>query len=169
MPGGTGANGPRTAPPRGPFALGSGGRGKTAWKAYLEEMGQSYGFGLHFPWLERKPGRGVRWEGLEVEFLQRDGLYVISSCLSWVRGSGLLLSGPVRKDVTAVRIELAGQPLRVLPTFGHDKPAAWAAYVTPPLPVGATVVRVVALNAAGQPVGTALHPLGRTQPCRPSR
>jgi hypothetical protein len=86
-----------------------------------------------------------------------------------VRGSGLLLFGPVRKDVTAVRVELAGQPPRVLPTFGHDKPAAWAAYVTPPLPAGATVVRVVALNAAGQTVGTALHPFGGMRPCRRSR
>lgn len=155
--------------PRGKVLLGSGGSGKAAWKAYLEEMDHSYGFGLHFPWLERQPGRGVRWEGLDVEILQRDVLFVISSCLSWVRGSGLLLSGPVRKDVTAVRVELAGQPPRVVPTFGHDKPAAWAAYVTPPLPAGSTVVRVVALNAAGQTVATALHPLGRMQPCRPSR
>lgn len=155
--------------PRGRVLLGSGGSGKTAWKAYLEEVDHSYGFGLHFPWLERKPGRGVRWEGLEVEFLQRDALYVIHNCLSWVPGSGLLLSGPVRKDVTAVRVELAGQPPRVVPTFGHDQPAAWAAYVTPTLPPGATVVRVVALNAAGQTVGTAPSPLGRIQPCRPTR
>jgi hypothetical protein len=155
--------------PRGTVLLGSGGSGKAAWKAYLEEMDHSYGFGLHFPWLERKPGRGVRWEGLEVEFLQRDAVYVISNCLSWVRGSGLLVFGPVRKDVTAVRVELAGQPPQVVPTFGHDKPAAWAAYVTPPLPAGATVVRVVALNAAGQTVGTALHPFGGMQPCRPRR
>jgi hypothetical protein len=160
---------PAIPQPRGRVLLGSGGSGKAAWKAYLEEMDHSYGFGLHFPWLERRPGRGVRWEGLDVEILQRDVLFVISSCLSWVRGSGLLLSGPVRKDVTAVRIELAGQPPRVVPTFGHDQPAAWAAYVTPPLPAGSTVVRVVALNAAGQTVATALHPLGRMQPCRPSR
>jgi hypothetical protein len=155
--------------PRGRVLLGSGGSGKAAWKAYLEEMGHSYGFGLHFPWLERKPPRGVRWEGLEVELLQHDALYVISTCLGWVPGSGLLLSGPVRKDVTAVRVELAGQPPRVVATFGHDKPAAWAAYVTPPLPAGAKVVRVVALNAAGQTVGSALYPLGRMRPCAPSR
>jgi len=155
--------------PRGRVLLGSGGSGKATWKAYLEEMGHSYGFGLHFPWLERKPGRGVHWEGLEVEFLQRDALYVLKDCLSWVPGSGLLLSGPVRKDVTAVRVELAGQPPRVVPTFGHDKPAAWAAYVTPPLPAGSTVVRVVALNAADQTVGTVLDPLGRMRPCGPTR
>jgi hypothetical protein len=119
--------------PRDTVLLGSGGSGKAAWKAYLEEMGHSYGFGLHFPWLERKPGRGVHWEGLEVEFLQRDAVYVLKDCLSWVPGSGLLLSGPVRRDVTAVRVELAGQPPRVVPTFGRDKLAAWAAYVTPPL------------------------------------
>jgi hypothetical protein len=154
---------------RGRVLLGSGGSGKAAWKAYLEEMGRSYGFGLHFQWLERRPGQGVRWEGLDIEILQREVLFVINSCLSWVRGSGLLLFGPVRKDVTTVRIELAGQPPQVVPTFGHDKPAAWAAYVTPPLPAGATVVRAVALNAAGQTVGTALNPLGRMQPCRPSR
>jgi hypothetical protein len=170
LPGGDLAQVDPTIPqPRGRVLLGSGGSGKAAWKAYLEEMGQSYGFGLHFPWLERKPGRGVRWEGLDVEILQREVLFVISSCLSWVRGSGLLLSGPVRKDVTAVRVELAGQRPRVVPTFGHDKPAAWAAYVTPPLPVGASVVRVDALNAAGQTVGTAVHPFGGMRPCRPRR
>jgi hypothetical protein len=124
---------------------------------------------VNHPWLERKPGRRVRWEGLEVEFLQRDALYVISDCLSRVRGSGLLLSGPVRKDVTAVRVELSGQRPRVVSTFGHDKPAAWAAYVTPPLPPGATVVRVDALNAAGQTVGTAVHPFGGIRPCSPRR
>jgi hypothetical protein len=155
--------------PRGRVLLGSGGGGKAAWKAYLEELDHSYGFGLHFPWLERKPGRGVHWEGLEVEFLQRDAIYVLKDCLSWVPGSGLLLSGPVRKDVTAVRVELAGQSPRVVPTFGHDKPAAWAAYVTPPLPAGSTVVRVVALNAADQTVGTVLDPLGRMRPCGPTR
>jgi hypothetical protein len=160
---------PAIPQPRGRVLLGSGGSGKAAWKAYLEEMGHSYGFGLHFPWLERKPGRGVHWEGLEVEFLQRDAVYVLKDCLSWVPGSGLLLSGPVRKDVTAVRVELAGQPPGVVPTFGRDKPAAWAAYVTPPLPPGATVTRVVALNAAGQAVGTALDPLGRMQGCKPTR
>jgi hypothetical protein len=159
---------PVISQPPGRVLLGSGGSGKAAWKAYLEARGHFYGFGLHFPWLERKPGRGVRWEVLEVVFLQYDALSVSRTCLSWVRGSGLLLFGPVRKDVTAVRVELAGQPPRVVATFGHDKPAAWAAYVTPPLPAGTKVVRVVALNAAGQPVGIALHPLGRMQPCRPS-
>jgi hypothetical protein len=153
---------------RGRVLLGSGGSGKAAWEAYLEARGHFYGLGLHVPWLERKPGRGVRWEVLEVVFLQYDALSVSRTCLSWVRGSGLLLFGPVRKDVTAVRVELAGQRPRMVATFGHDKPAAWAAYVTPPLPAGATVVRVVALNAAGQPVGSVLHPLGRMQPCRPS-
>jgi hypothetical protein len=160
---------PVISQPRGRVLLGSDGSGKAAWKAYLEVRGHFYGFGLHFPWLERTPGRGVRWEALEVVPLQHDALSVDRTCLSWVRGSGLLLFGPVRKDVTAVRVELAGQPPRVVPTFGHDKPAAWAAYVTPPLPAGATVVRVVALNAAGQTVGTALNPLGRMRPCRPRR
>jgi len=160
---------PVISQPRGRVLLGSGGSGKAAWKAYLEMRGHFYGFGLHFPWLERKPGRGVRWQALEVVFLQYDALSVSRSCLSWVRGSGLLLFGPVRKDVTAVRIELAGQPPQVVPAFGHDKPAAWAAYVTPPLPARSTVVRVVALNAAGQTIGSVLHPLGRMRPCGPTR
>jgi hypothetical protein len=156
---------------RGRMLLGSGGSGKAAWQAYLEEVGHSYGFELHFPLLERKPRRGVRWEAQKDAFheLQHDALSVGSTCLSWVRGSGLLLFGPVRKDVTAVRVELAGQPPRVAPTFGHDKPAAWAAYVTPPLPAGFRVVQVVALNAAGQAVGTVVSPLGRTRPCRAGR
>jgi hypothetical protein len=156
---------------RGPVLLGSGGSGKAAWKAYLEEVGYSYGFELHFPLVERKPRRGVHWEAQEAAFsqLQHHALSVGSTCLSWVRGSGLLLFGPVRRDVTAVRVELSGQPPRVVPTFGHDKPAAWAAYVTQPLPPGFRVVRVVALNAAGQTVGTVDNPLGRTRPCRPGR
>jgi hypothetical protein len=156
---------------RHPVLLGSGGSGTAAWKAHLEEVGYSYGFGLHFPRVERKPRQGVHWEAQEAAFhqLQHDALSVGSTCLSGVRGSGLLLFGPVRKDVTAVRVELAGQRPRVVATFGHDKPAAWAAYVTPPLPPGATVVRVVALNAAGQAVGTVISPLGRTRPCSPRR
>lgn len=40
-----------------------------------------------------------------------------------------------------------------MPTV-HDKPAAWA-YVAPPLPAG---FRVVALNVAGQAVGTVVDP-----------
>jgi hypothetical protein len=52
-------------------------------------------------------------------------------CLSWVPGSGLLLSGLARKDVAVVRIELVGRPPLLLSTLGRDKPVQLVAFASP--------------------------------------
>jgi hypothetical protein len=62
------------------------------------------------------------------------------------------LSGGVPETVGSVRIELAGRPAMTVRAFGHDRPARWAAYVSPPLPRGTRVTRVVGLDANGRMV-----------------
>jgi hypothetical protein len=82
------------------------------------------------------------------------GVVTQRDCLSWRPGSGLLLSGLAREEVASVRFELAGRaPVRVA-TFGRNQPVPWVAFVSPPLPAGAKLERVVALDAAGRTVGT---------------
>jgi len=87
-------------------------------------------------------------------------------CLSWVSGSGLLLSGLAPEEVATVRIELAGRPPVVTPTFARDKPVPWVAFVSPPFPAGSQVDRVVALDAAGSVIGSLEQPYPGAL-CRP--
>ena len=51
-----------------------------------------------------------------------------------------------------LRISMAGRPPLTVRAFGHDQPSRWAAFVSPPLPRGTSVTRVVALDAAGRMV-----------------
>jgi hypothetical protein len=43
-------------------------------------------------------------------------------------------------------------------TFGRDQPVPWVAFVSPPLPPGAKLDRMVALDAAGKTIGTQEDP-----------
>ena len=139
--------------------LGTGGTGRAAWVARIEPVGGTAGFSIHFPWQEqREPGKGRHWESLEEESIQRRGIELFMDCLSWVPGSGLLLSGLAPEEVATVRIELAGRPPVVTPTFARDKPVPWVAFVSPPLPAGSHVDRVVALDAAGTVIGSMEQP-----------
>jgi hypothetical protein len=54
----------------------------------------------------------------------------------------------------------------VVPTFGRDKPVPWVAFVSPPLPAGSKVDRVVALDAAGTVIGSLEQPYPGAL-CRP--
>jgi hypothetical protein len=63
-----------------------------------------------------------------------------------------LVSGVVAENVTALRLSMAGRPPLTVRAFGHDQPSRWAAFVSPPLPRGTSVTRVVALDAAGRMV-----------------
>jgi len=83
-----------------------------------------------------------------------------------VPGSGLLLSGLADEDAATVRIELAGQPPVVVPTFGRDKPVPWVAFVSPPLPAGSRLDRVIALDAAGKTIGVQERPYEGMALCR---
>jgi len=62
------------------------------------------------------------------------------------------VSGVVPENVTTLRISLAGRPSLTVPAIGHDQPARWAAFVSPPLARGTRVTRVVALDASGRTV-----------------
>jgi hypothetical protein len=160
---------PPTVPPGTKVLLGKGGTGKAAWEARIEPLRRTAGFSIHFPWQERRaPGKGWHWESLEPESIQRNGVELFMDCLSWVPGSGLLLSGLAPEEVATVRIELAGRPPVVVPAFARDKPVPWVAFVSPPLPAGAAVDRVVALDAAGKAVGTLERPYPGSL-CRPLR
>jgi hypothetical protein len=139
--------------------LGKGGTGRAAWEARIEPVRRTAGFSIHLPWQEqREPGKGWHWESLEAESIQRSGIELFMDCLSWVPGSGLLLSGLAPEEVTTVRIELAGRPPVVTPTFARDKPVPWVAFVSPPLPAGSHVDRVVTLDAAGSVIGSLEQP-----------
>jgi hypothetical protein len=156
-----------TVPPRTNVLLGKGGTGRAAWEARIEPLRRTAGFSVHFPWQEqREPGKGWHWESLEPESIQRDGVSLFMDCLSWVPGSGLLLSGLAPEEVATVRIELAGRPPVVTPTFARDKPVPWVAFVSPPLPAGSKVDRVVALDAAGTVIGSLEQPYPGAL-CRP--
>jgi len=148
-----------TVPANTRVLLGKGGSGRAAWEARIEPVHGTAGFSIHFPWQEqRKPGKGWHWESLEAESIQRSGISLFMDCLSWVPGSGLLLSGLAPEEMATVRIELAGRPPVVTPTFARDKPVPWVAFVSPPLPAGAHVDRVVALDAAGTVIGSMEQP-----------
>jgi hypothetical protein len=156
-----------TVPPDTKVLLGKGGAGRAAWEARIEPLRRTAGFSIHFPWQEqREPGKGWHWESLEPERIARDGVYPLMDCLSWVPGSGLLLSGLTPEEVATVRIELAGRPPVITPTFGRDKPVPWVAFVSPPLPAGSKVDRVVALDAAGTVIGSGEQPYPGAL-CRP--
>jgi hypothetical protein len=158
---------PPTVPPGTNVLLGKGGSGRAAWEARIEPVRGTAGFSIHFPWQEqRQPGKGWHWESLEPERIQRDGVYPLMDCLSWVPGSGLLLSGLAPEEVATIRIELAGRPPVVTPTFARDHPVPWVAFVSPPLPAGSQVDRVVALDAAGRVVGSLEQPYPGAL-CRP--
>jgi hypothetical protein len=167
---------PGPPPPKVPanikVLLGKGGSGPGAWEAWIEPIKGSdgAGFSMHFPWADRRypdQPKHFHWESLEPGHLQRDGVYLLIDCLFWVPGSGLLLSGLADEDAATVRIELAGRSPLVVPTFGRDKPIPWVAFVSPPLPSGTTVDRVVVLDAAGKPIGLQERPYGSTGLCRP--
>jgi hypothetical protein len=139
--------------------LGKGGTGRAAWELWIEPLRRTAGFSVHFPWQEqREPGKGWHWESLEEESIQRNGLSLFMDCLSWVPGSGLLLSGLAPEEVATVRIELAGRPPVITPTLARDKPVPWVAFMSPPLPAGSRVDRVVALDAAGSVIGSMDQP-----------
>jgi hypothetical protein len=158
---------PPTVPPGTKVLLGNGGSGSAAWQALIEPLRRTAGFSIHFPWQEqRQPGKGWHWESLEPESIQRNGVELFMDCLSWVPGSGLLLSGLAPEEVATVRIELAGRPPLVTPTFARDKPVPWVAFVSPPLPAGSKVDRVVALDAAGTVIGSLEQPYPGAL-CRP--
>ena len=163
---------PPTVPARTKVLLGKGGSGAGAWEAWIEPIqgnNDSAGFSMHFPWADRrypKQPKHFHWESLEPGYLQRDGVYTLADCLSWAPGSGLLLSGLADEDAATVRIELAGQSPMVVPTFGRDKPVPWVAFVSPPLPPGSKVDRVVALDAAGKTIGIQEQPYPGAL-CRP--
>lgn len=165
------ALGPPGAPPT-MVLLGTGGSGAAAWEAGIEQNigpiqgnNKSVGFMVRFPRATPKPT--FHWEQLEPWAIQHLGVYTQRDCLSWRPGSGLLLSGVAREEVASVRIELAGQAPVVVATFGRDQPVPWVAFVSPPLPAGAKLDRVIALDAAGRTVGTQERPFGGQALCRP--
>jgi hypothetical protein len=156
-----------TVPPDTKVLLGKGGTGRAAWEARIEPVRRTAGFSIHFPWQEqREPGKGWHWESLEAESIQRSGISLFMDCLSWVPGSGLVLSGLAPEEVATVQIELTGRPPVVTPTFARDKPVPWVAFVSPPLPAGSKVDRVVALDAAGTVIGSLEQPYPGAL-CRP--
>jgi hypothetical protein len=156
-----------TVPANTRVLLGKGGSGSSAWEVWIEPVRRTAGFSIHFPFQEqREPGKGWHWESLEAESIQRNGISLFMDCLSWAPGSGLLLSGLAPEEVATVRIELAGRPPVVTPTFARDKPVPWVAFVSPPLPAGSQVDRVVALDAAGSVIGNLEQPYPGAL-CRP--
>jgi hypothetical protein len=148
-----------TVPANTRVLLGKGGTGRAAWVARIEPVGRTSGFSISFPWQQQhEPGKGRHWESLDEESLQRNGLSLFMDCLSWVPGSGLVLSGLAPEAVATVRIELAARPPVVTPTFARDKPVPWVAFVSPPLPAGSHVDQVIALDAAGRVIGSMEQP-----------
>jgi hypothetical protein len=136
--------------------LGTGGNGRTAWEARIEPLGGNSGFSIRFPWLQKhgKKGQGMHWESLEPQDIQQQGTWTLMDCLSWWSpGSGVMLSGLARKEVASVRFELEGRAPATVPTFGRDKGLPWVAYVSPTVPTGSRIRRVVALDDAGREVG----------------
>lgn len=157
LPGGAPGSIDLAVPPaRGRWLLGSGGSGQGAWRAYVRQ-GSEDRFELAFPSRQTRPGVGVHSEGVEPSFLLAGQLMVLRDCLSWLSPQAGLVSGAVPENITTVRIELAGRPPVVVRAFGHDKPARWAAYVSPPLPRGTRVTGVVGLDGAGRTVAESEH------------
>jgi hypothetical protein len=103
----------------------------------------------------RPPRPTWQWQPLEPQAIQRHGVSLTHvSCLSWLPGADLVLSGLAREDAASVRIELVGRPPVEVSTFGHNQPVPWVAFVSPPLAPGAKLERVIALDAAGKTIGT---------------
>ena len=77
--------------------LGKGGSGAAAWEAWIERTwlgtADSDGFMVRFPRATPKPT--WHWEqlGPSLVSIQHRGVYIQRDCLSWLPGSGLLLSG----------------------------------------------------------------------------
>jgi hypothetical protein len=154
---------PMVPPVTGRWLLGTGGSGRAAWEAYVRQDRVEAGFELHFPYLKAKPGRGVHAEDVDAAGMLANGeLPVLQDCLSWLPEGGVILSGVVPENVVAVRVGLDRQAPLVFPTFGREKPPAWAAFVTAPLPARSRLGRVVALDAQDREVATAPPP----PPCR---
>jgi hypothetical protein len=107
-------------------------------------------FALEFP--QRRPAAAQRAEVIEPTSLLRGQLGVLNDCLSWLRPQAGLVSGVAPENVTTLRISIAGRPSLTVRAFGHDQPARWAAFVSPPLARGTRVTRVVALDASGRTV-----------------
>jgi hypothetical protein len=154
LPGGAAGAVDLTVPPvEGRWLLGSGGSGRGAWRAYVSQHRHAEDvFELEFPSRKTRPGTGVHAEDIEPTFLADGELGALRDCLSWLSPQVGLFSGAVPEDVVTVRIEVAGRPPVTVRAFGHDRPARWAAFVSPPLPRGTVVTRVVALDAAGRTV-----------------
>jgi hypothetical protein len=137
--------------------LGKGGSGRGAWEAWIAPIplgiGGPAGFMMRWPLATPKPTS--QWQPLEPRSIQRHGVRLTHvDCLSWLPGADLLLSGLAREDVATVRIELAGRRPVEVSTFGRDQPVPWVGFVSPPLPSGPKVDRVIALDAAGKTIGT---------------
>jgi hypothetical protein len=137
--------------------LGTGGSGAGAWEAWIEPTplgtGGPVGLLVRFPRATPKPT--WNWQPLEPQDIQRHGVSTTHvDCLSWLPGADLLLSGLAREDAATVRIQLAGRPPVEVSTFGRDQPVPWVAFVSPPLPPGAKLDRVIAVDAAGKTIGT---------------
>jgi hypothetical protein len=71
---------------------------------------------------------------IEPTSLLRGQLGVLNDCLSWLRPQAGLVSEVVPENVTTLRISIAGRPSLTVRAFGHDQPARWAAFVSPPWP-----------------------------------
>jgi len=156
LPGGApGAIDVTIRPVPGRWLLGSGGAGQGAWRASVRQGRSEDVFELAFPSRQTRPGVGVHAEDIEPTFLVAGELGVFRDCLSWLSPQVGLVSGAVPENVATVKIELAGRPPLVVRAFGHDRPARWAAFVSPPLARGTRVTRVVALDAAGRTVAAA--------------
>jgi hypothetical protein len=152
--------------------LGKGGSGRGAWEAWIAPtplgIGGRAGFMVRFPRATPKPT--WQWHSLKPQSIQRDGVYLTHvDCLSWLPGADLLLSGLAREDAATVRIELAGRPPVAVSTFGRDQPVPWVAFVSPPLPPGAKLDRVIALDAAGKTIGIQEDPFPSNTLCPPPR
>ena len=154
LPGGTlGSVDPAVPPVQGRWLLGTGGSGRGAWRAYVRQgSGSEDVFELEFPGYKPRPGTGVHAEDVEPTYLFEGRLGVLRDCLSWLKPQVGLVSGVVPENVTTLRISIAGQSPLLVRAFGHDQPARWAAFVSPPLARGTRVTRVEALDAAGRPV-----------------
>src|SRR6266508_3052553 len=115
---------PPGAPPT-MVLLGKGGSGAAAWEAGIEQnigpiQGRdgSAGFMVRFP--QATPTPSFHWEPVERCQSRYAGVVTQRDCLSWLPGSGLLLSGLAREEVASVRIELAGRAPVEVATFGRD-------------------------------------------------
>ena len=153
---------PPPGAPGGKVLLGKGGSGRGAWEVWIAPtplgIGGSAGSMVRFPRATPKPT--FQWNPLEPRFIQRHGVQLTHvECLSWLPGDDVLLLGLAREDVATVRIELAGRDPVQVSTFGRDQPVPWVGFVSPPLPSGAKLDRIIALDAAGKAIGTLKDPV----------